>query len=769
VRRVSVGLVGVLLAILGAVTYGSIRSLGRQQDVARACDAARLQRWNEALALSASITGPDADGRIATECRCWALLATSQREECVELVEGVLSGAQDWVPHPILAKLVIRVRRDQGRSAEAADLARRAARAHPRDLDLLTLELLTRSVGEGEEAVLDEMQARMRSDPESALPLSLVLSAGYLRRGEFQRTLDLLGERPSALDDPLLPRWFELRSRGLGALGQGEALRRTYAEWHAAGGDPQELRARYALRVSYSGVEDPERSVLELLHDALEHSDTISDPTLHEALYERLIGHLLASGKADEALVIYDEARARFALESITRDQIVRSATLPAGAEAVHTGLASGTLLFRSGGDVDGTLRISPELTEPADSEFQEHPFPSGAIVRVERIPGQSAQRWVFRDTAGRARASGTVWPVAGETLEVRVEPRSPGRPVEFVPTPLAGDGRRRVFVVVLDCADWRLAQYLRARGELPVLDALLSTGHRAVLESTPPFTAAAMEYLVWPERGDHVTFVGLVQRLGLELGGLASVGRNPLEFLSAVLPEGQNLFRTIGAGDRVTANMLLSHGRIDAGRHAELIGPHGLHSSAPAIKAVRPLTPDEKRRFPGLVANAKFEPLVETIAAEFDASGAFAREGKLDLLLLRIEPLDILTHALFSRVIQTEQDDADRQLLWVYRYIDQRLGETWNALDQDDVFIVMSDHGIRTAMEHDEDAMFVAVGEGIPRGRAPGRPHLRGLPRVLAELFDVETNWPRTGVAPWLERERSSVARRPAQDPARR
>jgi hypothetical protein len=162
VRRVSVGLVGVLLAILGAVTYGSIRSLGRQQDVARACDAARLQRWNEALALSASITGPDADGRIATECRCWALLATSRRGECVDLVEGVLSRAQDWVPHPILAKLVIRVRRDQGRSAEAADLARRAARAHPRDVDLLTLELLTRSVGEGEEAVLDEMQARMR-------------------------------------------------------------------------------------------------------------------------------------------------------------------------------------------------------------------------------------------------------------------------------------------------------------------------------------------------------------------------------------------------------------------------------------------------------------------------------------------------------------------------------------------------------------------------------------------------------------------------------
>ena len=80
-----------------------------------------------------------------------------------------------------------------------------------------------------------------------------------------------------------------------------------------------------------------------------------------------------------------------------------------------------------------------------------------------------------------------------------------------------------------------------------------------------------------------------------------------------------------------------------------------------------------------------------------------------------------------------------------------------------------MSDHGIRTAMEHDEDAMFVAVGEGIPRGRAPGRPHLRGLPRVLAELFDVETDWPKTGIAPWLEGDRPSVAGRQAKGPARR
>ena len=61
-----------------------------------------------------------------------------------------------------------------------------------------------------------------------------------------------------------------------------------------------------------------------------------------------------------------------------------------------------------------------------------------------------------------------------------------------------------------------------------------------------------------------------------------------------------------------------------------------------------------------------------------------------------------------------------------------------------------MSDHGIRTTMQHDPSAVFVAVGAGVPHGRAAGRPALVGVARVLAGLLGVETDWPDTGVAPW-------------------
>jgi hypothetical protein len=140
----------------------------------------------------------------------------------------------------------------------------------------------------------------------------------------------------------------------------------------------------------------------------------------------------------------------------------------------------------------------------------------------------------------------------------------------------------------------------------------------------------------------------------------------------------------------------------------------------------------------------------LRTIAAELDAAQRIARRGEIDLWLLRVEPLDILTHAHFAEATREGQDDGERLLFEVYRYIDARLGEVDAALDADDVLVVMSDHGIRTAMEHSPHALFVAVGAGIPPGRAPGEPDLRGVPRVLAELIGVATGWPDSGVAPF-------------------
>jgi hypothetical protein len=308
------------------------------------------------------------------------------------------------------------------------------------------------------------------------------------------------------------------------------------------------------------------------------------------------------------------------------------------------------------------------------------------------------------------------------------------------------------VFALVLDCADWRLVQYLRARGELPTLEGLLRRGHHAVLHSDPPLTAAAMESLVWPGRGRATSVPGVVHQLGVELAGLASVGDNPFGFLAPLLPDGDSLFERVGGGPRVAANMLFAHGGIDAGRHAEMIGPHGVRRRVRTARVRRPLHPQELRRFEGIADDPQAVGHVESMAAELDAAVELATAGEVDLLALRLESLDILTHALYSRLASTRQDDGRSNLLAAYRYIDARIADLEAVLDEDDVLVVMSDHGIRTAMEHEEDALFVAVGAGVPVGRAAGTPDLRGVARTLAALAGVETSWPATGVAAWLE-----------------
>jgi hypothetical protein len=341
---------------------------------------------------------------------------------------------------------------------------------------------------------------------------------------------------------------------------------------------------------------------------------------------------------------------------------------------------------------------------------------------------------------------------VAGGVVDVRVEPRQPREPQRVRLTRRPGDGRRRVILLLLDCADWRIVEYLRARRELPTLDALIRDGHRAVLDSDPPLTSAALEALVWPTRRGAASFVGLVHRVGVELAGLASVGENPVDALSWVLPEDEDLFSVLGAERHSVANLLLAHGSIRAGKHSEVTGPFGRKQRIPLTRSVRDLRADERERWPALAAAlaGRDATYIRTIAAEFDTAVEIVDAREIDLLALRIEPLDILTHAHFAETVRDGQDDGENVLYSTYRYIDARIAEVHDRIDADDVFIVMSDHGIRTAMEHSRHAIFVATGPGIPKGRAPGRPSLRGVPAVLGDLFGVRTDWPETGVAPW-------------------
>jgi hypothetical protein len=744
-------LLAAVAVVAGSIGLVSVRRAGDQLAVMEACDAVQQGRFQDALARTEGRTGDDEVGRAAAECRCRALLASDRGPECEGLLEAALSDTDEWMPAPDLSVHLIQTFRDAGRSQEAADLARRAGSAHPASPDLFYLELVTRGAVENEEALLRELQKRMAPRGPEAVRMRTSLANRHLLRSDPGAALEALGPVPPPGSGPAVAQWFEMRGLAQAHAGDLAALRRTYQRWRDVGGDPRELGARYALTLSIGKITDPKRPTLAALQAAL--SPEPADPRLAEALTIRLILALVNAQRFEEAVAAYDRGRERFALEGLTRDELLRARR--------HHELGNspgvnrrGTLRFAVEGAGPGwQLHVSPETRAPVDSPYERHAVPKGGVVRVERAVGLAPARWVLRDREGRVRGSGTTGHFAGSEIEVPVMARPPLPHARFEPRRLPADGRRRVVWLLLDCADWRLSRYLLTRGELPVLASQLETGHRAVLWSDPPLTAAALEALVWPQRSRSVSFVGLLHRFGIELAGLSSIGDNPFDALRWLLPESRDLFTTVGAGDAAAANLLFAHGGINAGRHGEVTGPRGERRRVPIGTSARDLTAEERERFPALAAvTAERDRIhLRTIAAEFDAAETLVQGGELDLVALRIEPLDILTHAHFASAVRDGQDDGEGLLFSVYRYIDARLGGVHQLLDEDDVLVVMSDHGIRTSMEHAPEAIFVATGAGLAPGRSLGTPALHGVSRVLAGWLGVETDWPETGVAPAL------------------
>lgn len=752
-------LLGSVLCIGVGVGVVSVRQIGDQIAVLDACEAADSGRWQATLAGTAGRVGTSATGRAAAQCRCRALLAIGEKDACAELLEGILEAPQsgDWAPSPALSVHLIQTRRDAGRTADAARLARRAARAHPHDADLFFLELATRSAVEDETAVMAELADRLVERGPAAVRMRVSLANRHLMRGDPQAALATLGAVPPRGAGESVGLWFETVGMAQANAGDLSGVEHTYSRWLAVGGDADELAARYAFTLSIAHLEGRE-STLTLLERAVANGPY--PPALEESLTIRLVLGLASNGRTDEALLAYDQGRERFALEGLTREELLRSASHRRLQDA-GVGQPGATLHFALTQTVPGAqLLVSPPLDAPVDTPFEVfEPTRSGAW-QVERRGGVAPVRWVLRGAQGSVLASGTLSPGSGARMRVGIAPRAPLSPRPATLTRVTGDGHRRVALILLDCADWRIIHYLIARGELPVLEALLARGHRAVLGSEPPLTAAALEALVWPERSSAPSFVGLIHRFGLELAGLSSIGDNPFAALEWVLPDTPGLFDVVGAGDHVAANLLFAHGGIDAGRHGELTGPNGRKRQLEIGAAVRDLDADERARFPALAAVRKERDAVHlrTIAAEFDAANEVMTAREVDLLALRIESLDILTHGHFAATTRDGQDDAAGLLYAVYRYIDFRLGALHDRLDEDDVLIVMSDHGIRTSMEHSPLAFFVADGAGIAHGRSLGEPAIAGVSRSLAELVGVSTDWPDTGVGPWTRTAGSAI-----------
>jgi tetratricopeptide (TPR) repeat protein len=677
-RRPWVQLLVLVLLLATAVYLGwrGVKKVRQSSSETALCEAVMEGDLERALELGDQLAASGLYDPVAAECHCAALVETGRAEQCVQMIEDLLArpDAGDWLPGPSMAPVIVERRSARGELPGAADLAHRAALRYPDVFLLLYLELKLRSQLEDEEIVLREMLQRVPSAGAAAPELLLEIVRRYLARNDWEQALVLLGNRPPP--DPEVQRsWFELQMHALAGLGDFESLLAANKLWKQVGGNPAEADAQYAVALSFFGLAEDVRGIgiLELLTSAMESKDLIENEDLRKSLVYRYIGSLVLKDQHDKALEQFDLALAEYEdLFGLTREDIVLSRTQDL-LQAGDLVASKATLVFDVTDLQPGDrLLLSPPPSAPVDADYKEAEVEGVGRVEVTRGVGVDPQRWVLKDAADNTLGSGAVWPVPGSPVSVEIARRSPspGPPV-YRSESHPADGRRRVFVAILDCADWRLIQYLRHRGELPALDYLLRLGQRSVLISDPPFTAAAMRSIASPAVQGVSSFMSLLYQLGTEIEGLNFIGTNPFEPLRWVTPAGGDLFTVLGGTQVAVVNMLHSYGPIQAGRNAQMIGPFGQVREISGLRGSRLLSPDERQRYPGLLdVDDASRGLIEEMVADFDALDSLVARGDADLVMLRVASLDVFTHAHFAQVVTSGQDDGDRPLFWFYRAV---------------------------------------------------------------------------------------------------
>lgn len=743
----------VLLAVLSGVLLWAVDRAVEGARAAQTADAicAAVERgdWETALEIEPQPESGGESRARAAECRCLALLETGRRLECTETMESLLTERPGWVPSPLPTAFVVESLRDAGELGRAVELVRRGTRAYPDSSVLLVLEMDLRRNVESERTILDEMASRLAEMGEARPVIALRLAERNVDRQEWEEAAALLGDAPPA-DGQLSDYWFHLRTLVAAGQGDGEGLRRFFAQWRATGADDAELAARYAFLVSTYLLLDPEHDTTSLLERAVEQTEGFPDLELRRALLTRYVGNLVVNGHEARALEVLARAENEVGtLRGMNREEILRELARGQSGEAGRR--EEGTILFRLSDRHEGDLLAVPPRDSPVDAPYEQLVVPTDGVVKIEREIGDAPLRWVLRDGEGRTVGSGAVWPVPGTSTEVVIARRTAAplarRPV-LEPRPTA-DGRRRISLLILDSADWRLLRYQMERGDLPTFTALEEAGTRAVVLSEPPFTAAAISAIAIPGQKGVVSVFGLVHQMGREIESMNFVGVNPVAALEWVLPSSDGLFEVLGAGDLRTVNMLRSYGPLRVGRQGSTVGPLGRVDRLAGYPGSRPLTPDEASLLPELPEDRDRE-LVRELVADLDTAVDLARSDDVDLAALRVDSLDLFTHAHFPAVSRTFQDDGRPVLYSFYRLLDHRLAEVRRAQDEDDLLVLLSDHGSRTALEHDRHALFLAVGSGVEPGRIVEQPPIRGIGRMLATLLGVETDWPETALSRW-------------------
>jgi hypothetical protein len=695
----------VLLVMIGAVVaVRSARSARSTLLTTTVCEGVAAGDAAAADGLDLQAIEPE-DLPQALECLC---VAASLRQDMATCARAVVATGTFPASAQVTWELSIWFERqdDLPRAIEAAWLATRSGLEGlaPDERGMLAVARRAARIGL---AGLAEDVVVARCAPPQPVALGVACAEMMIDLGLPENVLTLVDTAPGA---PLLTERFAVRARALAELRRPALLDELAAAWRSVGVSDAEVEARvgYAL---YASMQDPRPN----FERAWRGREALT-PELQLLVARRLLQSALVLGDETRAQALLAEARA-VGLAGLAMP-VSRTAVIPMAPGPVTLAAPiSGTLTL-----VDGTI---PTSTPP-----RREVLAAGQEVVVTPVPGPHPLRFVFVDDVGRS-VMGNV-PLRPEGVRVVLEPTSPPRP-ETAPMPGtgAGDGIPHIAVVIADSADWRLVRLAEAAGLMPHLHGVLDRAVRGVLISDPPSTGAAMRKLRTPGRKAENT-AGLLTAFGTQLQAGLQLPENPFAGLQLLARDDSvSLVDKLAHFRWSAVDMTFGHGEAK-GRAITVVGPGRDRVWKVKTGPLRGVQPGDGI---DVLAHA---PLVsrelDRAAAQFDVVETLLGEAEPRVLLYRYDPTDIIAHNFYPSLEREGSIAMPDPLLDAYAYLDVRLGRLLRQLDDDDVLILVSDHGTENASVHAREALFVVYGAHTVAEDVGALP-FEVLPELVASL----------------------------------
>lgn len=745
-----------LFAALAALVVDAVIDVQRELAITEACDAARALRFDDVLKDTAALVDFDDAGLSLVQCRCIAQLETGDAPSCFSALDDAMRATRDtFLPDGLVALAYGYHLLARGEDERARRVAVFALSHDTTSVDHIVLAARARLRLEEEAAVVEDIARRLDPSVDASLEARLAV-ADLLEELELEPlALTVLGEVAPTTPPEGVRGWFIRRGRALAATGDVARTAEHFDRFRAQEPTKKLVDAYHGAMITRFNLPDRDRPLIPFLSSILEESASlvgVLDPDVHQLLYMRLCGQLAIQGEVSRAAACAEDARKHFPKIPLDDEELLR-----ARMDKTPAPRSTGTIVFTRVED-GASLLVSPDATLGADAPFVVEPV-KGGVARVERSTSERAVHYVVRAADGTVRTAGSAWPAPPSevVIDVSLERKRLGKlaaPLGTTPpaplaTRAAADGRRRVVAVLLDGGDWHLVRLGIAMASLPTFEALITAGRVAVVDSDPPFTGAAIQSIVRPSARGSLGFMRRAVEIGQQVASLRADRENPIAVLSLLAPDTTDLFGVLGAGERRALNLMSSTGNIDAGETRIITGPAGEESNVNS-KVRRPLRADELERYPALAFDAS-APWAHELPASFDAIDDAMRDPSIDFVLAHVDATDRAAHAYLASMEKPETEIVGYFLMELYRYVDERLRAVASAIDDDDVLIVFSDHGMQGGIAHDRASLFIAYGGPVARGRHPGSPALRGIPRVFADLLGVPTTFEDTGLGDGL------------------